>query len=297
MFWQSIKTFMTVVEKGSINKAADSIFLSPPAVKKQIDQLEAQLGFRLFIRNNRGSTLTPAGESFFKDACFVAKYMEYAADYARRITEDHFYQIRIGTSLLSPCAPLLEIWNRICDDYPLFRLTIVSFSDDSESMKKNFRNIGKDFDIMVRICDVTNWKNNFQFLEIKKSPVSIFVPRSHRMSSKKMLSIPDLYGERVAIIEEGTSAIIDEISRFLRAEHPQINIENKGPHYDIDLFNKCAEDNRPLIAPDIWKKVHPYMISIPVDWNYTMPFGLSYPLNPTKETEMFIEIIRETISH
>ena len=293
MFRQSLTAFMAVVEKGSISKAADSLFVSPPAVKKQIDQLEQELGFQLLTRSNRGTKLTRAGESFYQDLHYLKGYIDHAVEAARQIASDEYCSIRVGTSLFSPCTSLLEIWNQIGEKYPKYRLSIVSFNDDAENMKRIFRTIGQDFDIMVRICDVINWKSHFRFLELGKSKICLFVPRSHRLASKERIRPEDLYGEKVAIIREGTSALIDEVGAFLRTEHPRIRIETKVPHYDIELFNQCASENVPLIAADVWTGVHPYMVAIPVDWEFTMPFGLTYPLHPTKEVESFIEIIRE----
>lgn len=54
---------MKAAEEGSFSKAAEALFISAPAVIKQINLLEARLNVRLFERTHRGLQLTKAGES------------------------------------------------------------------------------------------------------------------------------------------------------------------------------------------------------------------------------------------
>ena len=55
---------------GSMARAAEELFLSKQAVKKQIDSLEAELGFPLFVRSSRGLELTEAAPAF---SCWIRK--------------------------------------------------------------------------------------------------------------------------------------------------------------------------------------------------------------------------------
>ena len=63
MYNPQLDTFICVVEAGSFSKAADKLYISPPAVIKQINLLESSLGVKLFERSHRGLTLTNAGHS------------------------------------------------------------------------------------------------------------------------------------------------------------------------------------------------------------------------------------------
>ncbi|BEJ52709.1 LysR family transcriptional regulator [Lentilactobacillus buchneri] len=45
-----LTTFLKVVEYGSFKAAADKLYLSPRAVSKQINQIEAEIGIKLFSR-------------------------------------------------------------------------------------------------------------------------------------------------------------------------------------------------------------------------------------------------------
>ena len=58
-----LRYFAAVAAEGNLTRAAERLFVSQPALTKQIKQLESQLGVRLFTRSRAGMTLTPAGEA------------------------------------------------------------------------------------------------------------------------------------------------------------------------------------------------------------------------------------------
>jgi DNA-binding transcriptional LysR family regulator len=61
-----IDYFMAVARSGSFVKASERLYVSQPAVSRQISTLEADLGVLLFNRSRHASKLTAAGELFFK---------------------------------------------------------------------------------------------------------------------------------------------------------------------------------------------------------------------------------------
>ena len=73
-----LTSFIRVYELGSFTKAAEDLFLTPVAVKNQIDALEEELGEKLFIRKPTGCTLTPVGEIFLNDALSILKLIDKA---------------------------------------------------------------------------------------------------------------------------------------------------------------------------------------------------------------------------
>ena len=54
MYNPQLDTFICVVESGSFSKAAEKLYISPTAVIKQINSLEASLDLKLFSRTHRG---------------------------------------------------------------------------------------------------------------------------------------------------------------------------------------------------------------------------------------------------
>ncbi|WBO68345.1 LysR family transcriptional regulator [Streptomyces camelliae] len=56
-----LRAFLAVAEEGSLTRATERVFVSQPALTKQVRQLENQLGVRLFDRSRTGMALTDAG--------------------------------------------------------------------------------------------------------------------------------------------------------------------------------------------------------------------------------------------
>jgi len=60
--------FCTIVECGNISKAAEKLFCSQPALSKQINAIENELGYTLFIRSGKKLTLNDNGDIFYRFA-------------------------------------------------------------------------------------------------------------------------------------------------------------------------------------------------------------------------------------
>src|SRR5579864_2314494 len=58
-----LRYFAVVAAEGNLTRAAERLFVSQPALTKQIKQLESELGVQLFTRSRAGMTLTVAGQA------------------------------------------------------------------------------------------------------------------------------------------------------------------------------------------------------------------------------------------
>ena len=56
-----LRNFLMVAREGTLTRAAERLFLSQPALSKQLRELEEELGCTLFVRGARHLTLTPEG--------------------------------------------------------------------------------------------------------------------------------------------------------------------------------------------------------------------------------------------
>lgn len=74
MYNPQLDTFVCVVEAGSFSKAAEKLYISAPAVIKQINSLENSLNLQLFERTHRGLVVTEAGKSLYRDAKYLIQY-------------------------------------------------------------------------------------------------------------------------------------------------------------------------------------------------------------------------------
>lgn len=70
--------FVTIAELGSIAAASRSLHIAQPALTRQVQGLEVDLGVELFHRHARGVTLTQAGKQLYQDAVRILNALEKA---------------------------------------------------------------------------------------------------------------------------------------------------------------------------------------------------------------------------
>lgn len=66
-----------VAKTGSLNKAAEKLFMAPPNLSRSIKELEADLGITIFERSQKGVTLTPEGDEFIGYAKSLLKQIDH----------------------------------------------------------------------------------------------------------------------------------------------------------------------------------------------------------------------------
>ena len=94
------------------------------------------------------------------------------------------------------------------------------------------------------------------------------------------------------MVKAGDSSAVDGIRAELR-QHPQIRIEDTPQFYDIGVFNRCVQTKSAMLTIECWKDVHPSLVTIPVEWDHSIPYGLLYPLDPSEEIRRVVECVRE----
>lgn len=88
------------------------------------------------------------------------------------------------------------------------------------------------------------------------------------------------------VVHSGRSSYVDAIRDRLK-EYKEIKIIDV-PDYDINIFNQREATNRVLLTTEAWTNIHPSLVTIPVKWEFTTPYGLLYGLNPSKTVKDFI---------
>lgn len=293
MYNPMLDTFIAVADLGSFTKAAEALYISPTAVMKQMNSLEAHLNLKLTERTASGAKLTPAGEMIYRDAKFIIDYSKksVAAAYAAMHEADTTFCV--GTSLLNPAKPFMDLWYRINSRFPDYKLHLVPFEDDHNGILSEIEKLGKKFDFLIGVCDSRIWLSLCSFLPLGRYRKMVAVSREHPLASKEILDIEDLYGQTLMMVKKGDSGTNDFIRNDIEKNHPEINIEDTPQFFDLSVFNRCAETGNVLLTIECWQEVHPGLVTIPVNWDYSIPYGLLYSKEAPDDVLEFVEAARE----
>lgn len=292
MYNPQLETFIKVADAGSFNKAAEQSFITPTAVIKQINFLEAGLGVALFDRTHRGLTLTKAGKSLYRDSKYIIQYCRDSVVRAKNAMQQDEQIIRIGTSPMTPAQVLSALWPKIHEHYPNMKFQLVPFENTPENAKEILANLGQNIDIVAGIFDETLLDlRKCKGFELMRNPICCAVSINHPLAEKDKLKVTDLYGENLMLIHRGWSHYVDKLRDDLWMNHPQIKIID-FEFYNVSVFNQCENSNDILMAIDSWQSVHPLLKIIPVEWDYSIPYGLLHSPEPTKTVQDFLSIIQ-----
>lgn len=292
MYNPVLDTFVTAVDCGSFTKAAELLYISPTAVMKQINTFEKHLNLKLITRNSTGINLTPAGKSIYNDARFIIDYSKKSLVSAKAIAHAYNSTFRVGTSLLNPAKPFMDLWYKVNSDFPDYRLHLVPFEDNSNGILTEIKQLGEKFDFLIGVCDSKSWLSLCNFLPLGKYKKMIAVSREHHLAGKSIINLEDLHGETLMMVKRGDSMINDFLRNDLETNHPQITIEDTAYFYDLSVFNRCAETSNVMLTIECWQDVHPALVSVPVNWDYSIPYGLLYSLNASENVLKFIEKVK-----
>ncbi len=112
---RQLRYFVAVAEELHFRRAAARLHISQPPLSQQISQLEEELGCRLLNRTRRRVELTPAGETFLRDARAMLGELEAAVATARRVDAGQAGLLRVsfvGSALLSIVPGIIQRFRR-----------------------------------------------------------------------------------------------------------------------------------------------------------------------------------------
>lgn len=105
-----LRYFVVLARELHFHRAADLLFISQPALSKQIQQLEAYLGVSLLLRDRKRVSLTAAGEYLLAEAPTLLAQVDRLAGHLQAISSGEEGEVRIGfvgSAMHSVIPPLL----------------------------------------------------------------------------------------------------------------------------------------------------------------------------------------------
>jgi DNA-binding transcriptional LysR family regulator len=182
--------FQMVARELHFKKAAQKLFIVQPALSRQIQSLEKELGVLLLERDQRNVALTPAG-LYLKEA--TAPILEGLRDIAhkvRLVADGLEGELRIGYTGSCVNTVLPRILPRLNEHYPRIQtyLSEMTSSIQLEALRDRQLDIG-----FLRNPPVNP---QMESLLVWREPFYLVLPMSHPLTARRFKSLEQVAGER-----------------------------------------------------------------------------------------------------
>lgn len=206
MNFDVLRTFIAVAEKGSISQAARELYLTQPAVSRQIQSLEEEWEVRLLERQGREVQLTEKGEIFYRYARQIVNLLENLSEELRGDSTEVEGELRIGASTVPGQYILPSLIGGFIKLYP--RVKVGLEIGDTQSVVE--RLLDKKVHLAVVGARVTDWRLESIFWTWDE--IALVVPRRHPLSSREEVSWEEIAEEPLVWREKGsgTRAVLEE---------------------------------------------------------------------------------------
>ncbi len=182
------RLFAQVAQSSSISGAALALDLPMSVVSRNIAQLEAEFGGRLFRRTGRGVVLTEFGEQVYPRMLALMRDAERLADEMRTRSGLPAGDVRLG--LLPSAVPALAgfLFSEVSRQWPEVRL---HFTEGSSAQLEEWLQQGRlDMATLLREEDTAHTDE----VVLARLPLFLVVPFTHGLAKRKSISFDEVAG-------------------------------------------------------------------------------------------------------
>src|SRR6202011_3065376 len=183
-----LRYFVAVGEEQHYGRAALRLRVVQPALSRQIQDLEEEVGFKLFERLPRGVKLSPAGKLFMEDARRILQQVSEAAARAARVARGQSGPLRVGfTENASWRGIVPDSFRRFRERQPdaELQLTPATSLEQIEALRSGQLDAGFVFNMPKIDAELDH-------LPVAMQHVELAVPKGHARARMKNVRLRDL---------------------------------------------------------------------------------------------------------
>lgn len=194
---RALQYFVALADLRNFSRAAEACFVTQPTLSIQLRKLEEELGVQLIERTPRKIMLTEVGTDIAARAREIIHDVEQLKAIARRATDPGAGILRLG--IFPTLAPYLlpHIVPIIRKTFPKLQLQL--FEEKTFDVLKLLKRGKLDAGILALPIE----DEQLCFEVLFDEPFVVAMPASHPLADSKYLSINDLRGQDLLLLEEG----------------------------------------------------------------------------------------------
>ena len=235
---EKLKSFCTVVDYGSLTKAAEILYCSQPAITKQISSLEADLGYKLFDRNGKHLSLNESGRIVYENG---SKILTILSDMQKRLFEENRKtetSLSIGVTNFIGIHLLPKYLNTFKTQYSE---TSISFTIDFLVNILGLLQSDQVSFALVPECDFIHNEPTLSIYPFLKDNMILVMAPGHPWSKKDCVSLKSLENS-LFYISQPSSATRTFVEKKLKESDTEL--KNTINLYSTETIKQALYDNK-----------------------------------------------------
>ncbi|MGB3570331.1 MAG: LysR family transcriptional regulator, partial [Priestia megaterium] len=198
MYYDALKTFVSVVEEQSFTKAAEKLMISQPSVSVHIKNLEKEFQTSLFLRSPKMLKITPSGEILYDRA----KQMIQIYEHTKRDIYEHHHRVKgmltIGASFTIGEYILPSFLAKLREQYPDIDVEVTIGNT------KEIAQLVRHFKVDVGLIEGHTEESDLHIQSFMDDELAIVASVDHPLAQLKKVEIDDLQNQRWVAREKGS---------------------------------------------------------------------------------------------
>lgn len=207
-----LRSFVVLAQELHFGRAARRLHIVQPALSKQMQLLEEEVGCRLLDRNRRGVALSEAGRLFLAEATQALEHVERAVETARRAGLGQLGRVRIGYSASAVHSGVLaDVLARIEKRMPEVEVIL----ERVEPWQQAARLLAKEVDFVIGPRTVEETDDRFRTRCLAEMEVNVALSAKHRLAAFDVVQSSDLKNEHFIEFAESEAEGYAVVARLL----------------------------------------------------------------------------------
>jgi DNA-binding transcriptional LysR family regulator len=183
-----LRYFVHVAEEQHYGRAAERLRVAQPALSRQIQDLEEEIGFKLFDRLPRGVKISAAGKSFLVDARRILHEVSEATARAKRVAAGQSGTLRVGfVESVSWHGIVPDSFREFRERQPDVELQLKPASSQEQTDAVQSGRLDAGF-----VFTIANIGRELAQLPIASLNLMLAAPKGHPLAKLKTLRLRDL---------------------------------------------------------------------------------------------------------
>ena len=196
---------VAIADTKSMNKAANELFVSQPALSGAIKELEEELATQIFIRSNKGIVVTIEGEEFLR---YARQMVELGKLVDERFVNKSVLKKKFSVSM-QHYSFAVEAFIELAKSFEVGEYELAVHETKTHEVIDNVKNYRSELGVIYK--DEFNEKaiqkildeNELEFIPLYECGISVYISKNHPLASREMISLEELSEYPCLSFEQG----------------------------------------------------------------------------------------------